>query len=645
MYESFFGLEDLPFRLTPDPRYLFMSGKHREAFAHLLYGVNEGSGFVSVTGEVGSGKTTLIRALLRDTDEKVVIVYIVNPVLTSTELLQTINAELDLPSSSSSRKELIEELNAFLHRTKEEEGRTVVIVDEAQNLDPVVLEQLRLLSNLETETEKLIQIVLVGQPELRQLLERHDLRQLNQRVTVRWHLEALDRTESGEYLRHRLRVAGAENELFEPRAIDLIYQFSGGVPRLLNILAHRSLLVAFTKNAGKVGVAEVADAARELGHGSGPVPTRQRSWLTRAALGAGVLAAAGLVAFFMFAPLERWPAVSVAERGAEAVAVDEAGPSASGVQTEPAAAEVVEKAAMRRARGPRRGTARRQPVAEAPEGVPGVERGRADVEQGVPGVERGSTDVEQGVPGAAPKATAPVAAAPAGELPAVETPPEDAGAIARRLAHGSVFEGATRSLSHLLELWGAARLSGDEVGSGSLDLEAIADSRGLRYLAAQMNTAFLRLIDLPAIVELELPADAGVRYVLVAAADPAGDRLVLEGGVSLSWELLGRWWNGRAHVLWRDVGRLERNIGQGSGGPAVRKLQEMLRELGAYDGAPSGRFDEATEGAVRSFQESRSVAVDGVVGPITQILLYNSLGRFERPTLEPGPDGPTDGFR
>ncbi len=261
MYESFFGLSDLPFRLTPDPRYLFMSAKHREAFAHLVYGIREGSGFVAITGEVGAGKTTLIRTLLADHASEVTVASIVNPVLTSTELLQTINAELGIPSRSTSRKELTEELANFLKSNRTAGRRTVIIVDEAQDLDPVVMEQLRLLTNLETETEKLLQVVLVGQPELHGLLQRHDLRQLNQRVTERWHLDKLDRDEAMEYVRHRLRVAGAATDLVDPKALETLYRYTGGVPRLLNILGHRSLLVAFTRSRGRVGVDEVRTAA------------------------------------------------------------------------------------------------------------------------------------------------------------------------------------------------------------------------------------------------------------------------------------------------------------------------------------------------------------------------------------------------
>ena len=200
MYEAFYRLSGPPFRLTPDPRFLFLSAHHHEALGHLLFGIREGTGFIAVTGEIGTGKTTLLRALLRELDPNTIVAYIFNPVLSDLELLQSINSEFGLPATSASKKELIDELNRFLMAKKLAGARVVVIVDEAQNLAPMVLEQLRLLSNLETETEKLLQIVLVGQPELRAIFQRPDLAQLNQRITVRWHLEPLDRKETAEYV-------------------------------------------------------------------------------------------------------------------------------------------------------------------------------------------------------------------------------------------------------------------------------------------------------------------------------------------------------------------------------------------------------------------------------------------------------------
>lgn len=305
MYERYFNLKDQPFRLTPDPAYLFLGTKHREGFAHLLFAMREGSGFVTVTGEVGTGKTTLVRALLSETrNDNIAVSYIFNPVLSPTELLQTINSEFGLPSRATSKKQLIDTLNRFLLAQKADGGRAVVIVDEAQNLDREVLEQLRLLSNLETETEKLLQIILLGQPELRDVLDRPDLRQLSQRVAIRWHLDPLDRQETHKYVRHRLRVAGGDEGIFEPRSIDVLFDHSAGIPRLINIIAHRALLVAFTNGRHTVGPEEIAAAAIELGQSRIPIQAAPRSWAYKVAAGAGVTAAAAVVALLLVLPMQ-----------------------------------------------------------------------------------------------------------------------------------------------------------------------------------------------------------------------------------------------------------------------------------------------------------------------------------------------------
>ncbi|HYC54000.1 MAG TPA: AAA family ATPase [Candidatus Binatia bacterium] len=570
-----------------------MSAKHREAFAHLVYGISEGSGFVAITGEVGAGKTTLIRALLAEAAKDVTVVSIVNPVLTSTELLQTINAELSLPSRSTSRKELLEELAAFLQRNKRDGRRTVIIVDEAQNLDPVVLEQLRLLSNLETETEKLIQVVLVGQPELHGLLQRHDLRQLNQRVTERWHLEKLDRDESFEYVRHRLRVAGAQGDLVDAKGLELMYRFTGGVPRLLNILGHRSLLVAYTRSKGRVGAAEVTSAARELGYVPQASARESRSWPRWAAVG-GAGVAAATVAFFLFAALAEEPASS-----------------------RPRGQTAREEAAFSRSRS----------SALSPMPAAAAEAAMADIPAEAAGQEPVAAAPAPAQPAAL--ATASVSAVPS---QAARSLPSPEAALAS-IASVPVFDAAVTAYSTLLQLWGKPAVTDADLGDSTLDLEPIASSRGLRYLSVEINRALLSVLDLPALIELQLPGSADVRYALLEGVDPIGGIAHLGGGIIVADSTLDQWWNGRAHILWRDEHGLRYDLGPGSGGPAVRKLQEMLVQAGVYQGEPSGLYDDLTENSVRRFQEAKHIATDGVAGPITQILLYNSLGRQARPTL------------
>src|SRR6266571_5181626 len=221
MYLSFFGLNEKPFAITPDPRYLYLSERHAESLAHLLYGINEAGGFVQLTGEVGTGKTTIVRSLLAQTPKNAEIALILNPKMTAPEFLLTICEELGIgvpDAAMESLKDLVDILSGYLLRAHAGGRRVVVVVDEAQNLAPTVLEQVRLLTNLETNTRKLLQIILIGQPELRELLARNELRQLAQRITGRYHLNPLTYEETAAYVRHRLRVAGATSDIFSPLA-------------------------------------------------------------------------------------------------------------------------------------------------------------------------------------------------------------------------------------------------------------------------------------------------------------------------------------------------------------------------------------------------------------------------------------------
>ena len=287
MYESFFALKEKPFALTPNPRFLFLSKTHNEVYAHLIYGIESRAGFVEVTGEVGTGKTTILRTLLSHLDKsKSRVALIFNPKLTAFELLRNINREFGVDDDGASNPDLIHALNAFL-LAENEAGRTpVLVIDEAQNLSGEVLEQIRLLSNLETEEDKLIQVILVGQPELRHHLSDHSLRQLNQRIAVRYQLRPLNREETTSYILHRLNVAGRpDGNVFTQSALKKVFQCSGGVPRRINLICDRALLTAYSEERGTVSPRDVKQAVAELaGMGEGSQKASHAPWNTIAVL-------------------------------------------------------------------------------------------------------------------------------------------------------------------------------------------------------------------------------------------------------------------------------------------------------------------------------------------------------------------------
>jgi general secretion pathway protein A len=314
VYTTFFGLSEKPFAITPDPRYLYLSERHAEALAHLLYGINEAGGFIQLTGEVGTGKTTVVRTLLSRVPHHADVAVILNPRVTPVEFLLTICEELGVPIADGERdsvKAMVDSLNRRLLTAHAEGRRIIVIVDEAQNLSAEVLEQVRLLTNLETPTHKLLQIILIGQPELRELLDRTELRQVAQRITGRYHLKPLSHEETKGYIRHRLRVAGASGEIFTDGALSEVHRLSSGIPRVINVTCDRALLGAYTRETRRVTGALARRAAGEV-YGRHIAP----AWLqwSIGALALAAIAAAGVVGW------QVWQQQAAAARAAKASA-------------------------------------------------------------------------------------------------------------------------------------------------------------------------------------------------------------------------------------------------------------------------------------------------------------------------------------
>ncbi len=341
MYLEHYGLKEPPFSITPDPRFVFLSERHRDALAHLLFGIGQGGGggFVQLTGEVGTGKTTLSRLLLEQIPGNTRVALVLNPRLSPVELLETICEELHLPvdGARGSAKALTDALNAYLLDAYAQGLRVVLLVDEAQNLSVEALEQVRLLTNLETDTQKLLQIILLGQPELRDMLARPELRQLAQRITARYHLTPLDAAETAAYLRHRYRVAGGLHLPFDPAAIKRIHAHSGGVPRLVNVIAERALLGGYARDDTRIDARMVDRAAKET---LAPAPARKRLWLPAAA----ACAVLALAAWAWWAP-RTTPAASAP--AAPATPPTASAPTASPSRTAPARVETIDADELR----------------------------------------------------------------------------------------------------------------------------------------------------------------------------------------------------------------------------------------------------------------------------------------------------------
>ncbi len=566
MYVQFYGLAEKPFALVPDPRYLYLGSSHREALAHLLYGIEQGEGFIEVIGQVGTGKTTLCRTLVNQIGAHVDLAYIFNPSASEVELLAAINREFGIPISARSRAELVEELNRFLLERKAAGRRAVLVIDEAQNLDPDVLEQVRLLSNLETEREKLIQIVLIGQPELDQHLARTDLRQLRQRITVRWNLNPFGADETGAYLAHRLRVAGAlDPAIFTRDAIRAIHRASRGVPRVINAIADRALLAGYSEGRKRIEGSDVRRAVREL------PGAELGGW--QALLGLRSGAAAALVGVGLLAGLA-WVGSGYFTR------------SLPPVEASPAPAAVVPNEAL---------------ISAAP------------LSQGE------SADMSPAAVDSASGAAAPSA-------PGIEP------ALAQLSQNGS----AARALDRLLDVWGYPR-----TGSAEIDPDLLSDAvravSPLNVFATRLSREQLAALDLPAILELELPGGE-IRYVALVGLDSAGAARLGVGDASfeVAGAALDRLFTGRSFFIWTNFERLPA-MSPGMNDPAVRWLQARLTELGYLErGEASGLFDARTAEAIRRFQTERQLRVTGEVGPETLIALYQTL-RYGAPRLALSP--------
>lgn len=599
MYNDHFQFREAPFSITPDPAFVYMSPRHREALGHLLYGTGRHGGFVQLTGEVGTGKTTIVRTLLAQELEQVDVAVILNPRQSESEFVASICDELHVPAPAEpSLKTCIDALNQHLLETHAAGRRTVLIIDEAQNLSPDVLEQVRLLTNLETHKEKLLRIMLVGQPELSDLLARPDLRQVSQRITARFHLTPLSAAETGDYIRHRLRVAGGDTALFTPAAVQQIHRLSGGVPRLINVICDRALLGTYAEGTRSVTPAFVKAAAREaLGSEPDKHEARRHPWHLIA--GAAGLLMLGISAGLLLRPAA--PAGSAAPTTAQ-------GPASAAE-----AAPGTRMAAAPTARPDPSEPLQPGPSTPSPTAPPATDAPRVATAEPVQ-------------PVSVPASTeAPVPATPE---PLPEALPAASSADRADLPT-STEQPLSALMNRLLQHWEFQV----EVRAGERVCTAISRA-GLACYRGRADWNILEALNRPAILTT-MDADGQTRYRLLLALE--ADQAILataQGRERVAISSLDSSWIGEFLLLWRP--ETDRSlIGPASSGASVQWLRRKLARINDQpEPDPAGaEFDDALRAAVTRFQRSRGLDADGLVGTRTLIALNNADPLHEAPAL------------
>ena len=595
MYEAFYGLKERPFNLTPDPKYLYLSDKHKEAFAHLLFGIKNRSGFVMVTGEIGTGKTTICRNLINQLNQDVNLALIFNPSLNPVELMQKINAEFGIPCDATNVRELVDQLNGFLLEQAVHDKTNVLIIDEAQNLSPSVLEQIRLLSNLETETEKLLQIILIGQPELAEKLALYELRQLNQRITARYHLKPLDQKETQLYIQYRLHVAGGRRKLkFTPAATRTVYRHSKGTPRVINAVSDRSLLIGYTKETHVITPRIARQAIRELRGTYRDTARDLRRMLASVLPSAPTLVLSGAVLAVLLG-LGAYFAQPIRQLAQELGAFN----------------RIVTNA---------------QPPADAAAPAPS------------------STQADAAAASPAPPAQVPVSTQLSPTMNAVidtmvrNNPPAPAGPppLAESIAQLQPDAALQAGVAALLAAWNTP-LTGE--------YPARADLRVLRDFAKRHNLSVeyikpaldqLLAINLPALVKVGHLGD-GMWVSLIAGAN---GKLSLTGKmgerIETTREAFATMYAKEAYVFWNDATPSAPDLIRGRQGKPVVALKEKLRQLGRIDSKNvSDEFDVETATAISQIQSESGLVLDGIVGEQVRMVMASWLGGAETPKLDP----------
>lgn len=624
MYPEHFGLSEPSFSITPDPHYLYLSREHREALAHLVYGASQSAGFVLLTGEVGTGKTTVCRAFLEQLPERVVVALVLNPALSATELLHTVCDEfgIQVTAKEASTKHLVDALNRFLLQAHAAGKRPVLMIDEAQNLKPDVLEQIRLLTNLETHKHKLLQIFLVGQPELRTMLQQKRLRQLEQRITARYHLLPLNIRETADYIAHRLAVAGVSRRVFTRGAIKRVFRFTKGVPRLINILCDRALLGAFAGNRHVVTAGIVGRAAREL---RGDRQRREGSagW---PALMAATLLAAGIGGLAL-----NWEAFLADDPVSDAISADAEDPAQRQVELALTAA-APDTPPQQPMVGPAFPATADKPKPMPPVSTPEITPD--PVPEPPANAQPPDQPLAEYLPATSLPADRPVTEIPAGDSAEtgqliIEQPPEET-LIADNALIKSGLDRPT-AMALLLRAWGIDD-SPSDVQPGC----ELAEIRGLRCRSVSGGWQRLLSYNRPALLET---THQGGLLPLVGLDERQAEIDLGEQRLQLPLEQLAAIWNGNFLILWQPPPGGDMLIAMNSHGDIVRWLRQLLAQVPGLqvENPVSLEFDDALQEQVRQFQRQQGLIADGIAGPETLIRLNTLTGPVKPPRLRTDP--------
>ena len=586
MYNTFFGFREKPFKLVPNPDYLYLSKSHEDALAHLTYALDQGDGFVVISGEVGTGKTTLCRNFLEQLDNYTESAYIFNPRLDSTQLLSSICNEYGIKASGKHDiKELLDKLNTYLIAQHSMDRKVVLLIDEAQGLSVKSLEMVRLVSNLETTRSKLLQIILVGQPELEDKLASHELRQLAQRISLNCQLEPLTASETEGYIRHRISVAAVRPvKIFSANAARRAFDYAGGVPRLINIACDRALLSAYSQNQPRVNEAIMQTVIAELDR-RGPeirprkIPVRL-IWLSI------------LILFLLAASYWGYQSGALTELFS---------------RTDP-----------------------QKPAQSVPTIVPKVRTYKV------------------------PSYTAQTETAPllreteqrASPNAATESRDDHSPELAHILADMDRHTSRQRSLSFLFGMWQKPQPNSDHMPRTMPDEEffrTAARKNGMRSFPVNDDWDLVKRINLPAIVGLKQVRTGHTVFLpLIGWTERqvrlAGDKL--DSIIAIDIDELRAFLDGSAYILWRNILGYDAIVGWGANPNSILKVKELLTRIGYNDVAPTSSYDPTMRKSILDFQVRHRLNTDGLVGPLTKILLIREAGTIDVPLLnQSGGDG------